>query len=100
METLNFIQINKIFEYENDNFKITGTVGFQETNIEELHVEIYSKGDKSDYAGHLDLKKNKQDIIFDFYNVPNTYIDGILVAIRSLLVKLEEDLNINNVESK
>ena len=61
---------------------------------------MYSKGDKSGYAGHLDLKKNTQDIIFDFYNVPNTYIDGILVAIRSLLVKLEEDLNLNNVESK
>ena len=57
METLNFTQTNKIFEYENDDFKITGTVGFQETNLEELHVEIYSKGDKSGYAGHLDLKK-------------------------------------------
>ena len=100
METLNFTQTNKIFEYENDDFKITGTVGFQETNLEELHVEIYSKGDKSVYAGNLDLKKNKQDTIFDFYNVPNTYIDGILVAIRSLLAKLEEDLNLNNAESK
>lgn len=100
METLNFTQTNKIFEYENDDFKITGTVGFQETNLEELHVEIYSKGDKSGYAGHLDLKKNKQDTIFDFYNVPNTYIDGILVAIRSLLAKLEEDLNLNDAESK
>lgn len=100
METLNFTQTNKIFEYENDDFKINGTVGFQETNLEELHVETYSKGDKSNYAGHLDLKKNKQDIIFDFYNVPNTYIDGILVAIRSLLAKLESDLNLNNAESK
>ena len=40
------------------------------------------------------------NIIFDFYNVSNTYIDGILVAIRSLLAKLESDLNLNNAESK
>jgi len=100
METLNFTQTNKSFNYENDNFKINGTVSFQEDSLLNLNVEVYSKGNNSDYVGHLDLRKEEQDTRFDLHNVSGAYIDGILVAVRALIAKLEEDLNLSSIESE
>lgn len=100
METLNFTQTRKHYEYENDSFRINGSTGFTEHQIIELSAEIYSKDEDSEYVGHLDLRADGNDVRFDIRNAPYAYFGALATTMDALIAKLKTELNITSENSE